>query len=206
MSQSAVAGKRVHASPHSPHSGGLVARSSQRSPPFLRSPQGSAADARPHLGWLAIQVGHDCAHTAHRRVLVLRQRRSPAGLCLAACGRSAPGRRRPGARAGARHPWARRRPRPSFSPGCHSPRPGRPDARHPCLTRPGRHARAARRSTWPVSPCGLAAGGGPGRTAGTRMLKLTCPTCRYTVRTTRKWLDVGQPFCPDGDPLVELAK
>ncbi len=58
----------------------------------------------------------------------------------------------------------------------------------------------------PYPHAALAAGGGPGRTAGTRMLKLTCPSCGYTVRTTRKWLDVGQPFCPDGDPLVELAK
>jgi hypothetical protein len=32
---------------------------------------------------------------------------------------------------------------------------------------------------------------------GTRLLKLLCPTCPYTVRITRKWLDeVGPPACP----------
>ncbi len=32
---------------------------------------------------------------------------------------------------------------------------------------------------------------------GTRLLKLQCPTCAYTVRITRKWLDeVGPPECP----------
>jgi hypothetical protein len=32
---------------------------------------------------------------------------------------------------------------------------------------------------------------------GTRLLKLQCPTCLYTVRITRKWLDeVGPPACP----------
>lgn len=32
---------------------------------------------------------------------------------------------------------------------------------------------------------------------GTRLLKLQCPTCPYTVRITRKWLDeVGAPACP----------
>lgn len=31
---------------------------------------------------------------------------------------------------------------------------------------------------------------------GTRMLKCECPACGYTVRTTRKWLDLGEPLCP----------
>ncbi|MEB3367432.1 hypothetical protein [Saccharopolyspora mangrovi] len=39
------------------------------------------------------------------------------------------------------------------------------------------------------------------RTQGTRMRKLTCPTCGYTVRTTAKWLEVGLPRCPEGDEL-----
>lgn len=30
---------------------------------------------------------------------------------------------------------------------------------------------------------------------GTRMLKIECPGCGYTVRTTQKWLDQGLPFC-----------
>jgi hypothetical protein len=40
---------------------------------------------------------------------------------------------------------------------------------------------------------------------GTRLLKLQCPTCPYTVRITRKWLDdVGAPACPShGDNMEE---
>ena len=30
----------------------------------------------------------------------------------------------------------------------------------------------------------------------TRMLKCSCKTCEYTVRLTRKWLEVGEPICP----------
>jgi hypothetical protein len=38
---------------------------------------------------------------------------------------------------------------------------------------------------------------------GTRLLKLQCPACPYTVRITRKWLEtVGAPDCPaHGDPM-----
>lgn len=37
-----------------------------------------------------------------------------------------------------------------------------------------------------------------------RMLKAACPVCGYTVRVTRKWLDVGAPVCPtDAVPLEE---
>lgn len=32
---------------------------------------------------------------------------------------------------------------------------------------------------------------------GTRLLKCRCASCGYTVRTTRKWLDLaGPPICP----------
>lgn len=41
-------------------------------------------------------------------------------------------------------------------------------------------------------------------TQTTRMLKVQCPVCEYTVRTTQKWIDVGLPTCPDGDEM-ELA-
>lgn len=37
----------------------------------------------------------------------------------------------------------------------------------------------------------------------TRMLKLECPECGYTVRTTRKWIEVGLPACPNGDTMEE---
>jgi hypothetical protein len=40
---------------------------------------------------------------------------------------------------------------------------------------------------------------------GTRLIKLQCPTCPYTVRITRKWLyEVGAPDCPShGDQMKE---
>lgn len=39
----------------------------------------------------------------------------------------------------------------------------------------------------------------------TRLIKLQCPSCPYTVRITRKWLDeVGPPACPShGDNMEE---
>lgn len=36
---------------------------------------------------------------------------------------------------------------------------------------------------------------------GTRMLKIACPKCGYTVRTTRKWIDHGLPTCPCGKKM-----
>jgi hypothetical protein len=42
------------------------------------------------------------------------------------------------------------------------------------------------------------------RSQGTRMLKLVAPCCGYTVRTTRKWIEVGMPSCPCGSEM-ELA-
>lgn len=38
---------------------------------------------------------------------------------------------------------------------------------------------------------------------GTRLVKLVCPTCGYTVRTTRKWLNQGIPSCYDGTEMRE---
>jgi len=35
----------------------------------------------------------------------------------------------------------------------------------------------------------------------TRMIKLECPEDGYTVRTTRKWIDVGLPSCPSGHTM-----
>ena len=43
-----------------------------------------------------------------------------------------------------------------------------------------------------------------GRTKqGTRMLKLECADCGYTVRTTAKWLDMGTPTCCCGGDMVQ---
>lgn len=36
---------------------------------------------------------------------------------------------------------------------------------------------------------------------GTRLLKVICPECGYTVRTTAKWLEVGLPTCPCGTEM-----
>ena len=38
---------------------------------------------------------------------------------------------------------------------------------------------------------------------GTRLLKIVCPVCGYTARTTRQWLDRGLPTCPCGSLLAE---
>lgn len=35
----------------------------------------------------------------------------------------------------------------------------------------------------------------------TRMLKVLCPACGYTVRTTAKWLELGYPTCPCGEVM-----
>jgi hypothetical protein len=37
---------------------------------------------------------------------------------------------------------------------------------------------------------------------GTRMIKLVCPETGYTVRTTKKWLDLGLPISPAGHEMV----
>jgi len=36
------------------------------------------------------------------------------------------------------------------------------------------------------------------KTQSTRLRKVICPVCGYTVRTTSKWLEVGFPWCPCG--------
>lgn len=37
----------------------------------------------------------------------------------------------------------------------------------------------------------------------TRLIKVVCPDCGYTVRVTRQWLDEGNPRCPNGDDMDE---
>lgn len=37
---------------------------------------------------------------------------------------------------------------------------------------------------------------GGDKPGGTRLLKAECQDCGYTVRVTRKWLDIGPPICP----------
>lgn len=42
-----------------------------------------------------------------------------------------------------------------------------------------------------------------GRVGGqtTRMIKVICPRDGYTLRTTRKWIDLGLPSCPCGEQM-----
>jgi hypothetical protein len=49
---------------------------------------------------------------------------------------------------------------------------------------------------------GLVADASPKKQA-TRMIKVLCSACDYTIRTTRKWLDVGLPTCPCGTLMEE---
>lgn len=55
----------------------------------------------------------------------------------------------------------------------------------------------------PIKPkaCGAAIGvkGGKSRGvgSGSRLVKCSCGTCGYTVRTTGKWLAIAKPTCPD---------
>jgi len=41
---------------------------------------------------------------------------------------------------------------------------------------------------------------------GTRMLKLEAECCGYVVRTTQKWIDIGLPSCPCGNPFEQETK
>lgn len=43
-------------------------------------------------------------------------------------------------------------------------------------------------------------------TQSTRMLKLTCDSCGYVVRTTQKWLDEGLPTCHCGGDFEQEIK
>lgn len=40
----------------------------------------------------------------------------------------------------------------------------------------------------------------------TRMLKLEADCCGYVVRTTKKWIEIGLPSCPCGNPFVAEEK
>ena len=45
------------------------------------------------------------------------------------------------------------------------------------------------------------------RTISTRMIKVSCPSCGYLLRTTRYWLESkGAPVCPDGTVMVRAEQ
>ena len=39
---------------------------------------------------------------------------------------------------------------------------------------------------------------------GTRMIKIECPECGYTLRTTQKWIDTGIPTCCCGSDMESV--
>lgn len=39
--------------------------------------------------------------------------------------------------------------------------------------------------------------GEPGEKKGSRLIKVCCPGCEYTVRMAQKWIDVAVPACPN---------
>lgn len=45
----------------------------------------------------------------------------------------------------------------------------------------------------------------PTKKQSTRMLKIVCPECGYTVRTSQKWLEHGLPTCACGEQMKEAA-
>ena len=57
-----------------------------------------------------------------------------------------------------------------------------------------------------LKPCAMGIGtrGGKSRGigSGSRLVKCTCGKCGYTVRTTGKWLAIGNPKCPEGDEML----
>lgn len=56
---------------------------------------------------------------------------------------------------------------------------------------------------YPHDPLDLA--GRPVRRQTTRMKKVACPECGYTVRTTAKWIEVGLPTCHCGAEMEEAG-
>jgi hypothetical protein len=57
-----------------------------------------------------------------------------------------------------------------------------------------------------VNSAGGLLGIGPERppVQSTRMIKVECPECGYTLRTTRKWLDIAVPQCPVEGEQMEV--
>ena len=49
----------------------------------------------------------------------------------------------------------------------------------------------------------LEAAAAAGAKQTTRMLKIQCPDCEYTARTTAKWLEMGLPTCPCGTEMIQ---
>jgi hypothetical protein len=54
----------------------------------------------------------------------------------------------------------------------------------PTLTRLGKY------------PHGALGSGTPRKVQGTRLVKVSCPSCQYSMRVTHKWIEVAIPMCP----------
>jgi hypothetical protein len=89
----------------------------------------------------------------------------------------------------------------SHEAGMHDKKP-RPDTCRACAEVPEPTPAPAPEPILPVEPAAKPAVK-PG-VQGTRMLKVECPDCGYTLRTTRKWLDTGLPSCPAGNEMQEV--
>lgn len=68
-------------------------------------------------------------------------------------------------------------------------------------------SKAKKPAKTPVGPDGtpippVKVSSGPS-TQTTRMVKIVCPCCGYSVRTTRKWIEEGLPYCPKGTQMQE---
>jgi hypothetical protein len=57
----------------------------------------------------------------------------------------------------------------------------------------------------PYPHAALTAGSSGRKKQGTRLLKASCDVCGYTVRVTRKWLDLGAPRCGVCDDAPRLT-
>jgi hypothetical protein len=53
-------------------------------------------------------------------------------------------------------------------------------------------------------PC-LSAHSSGRKKQSTRLLKVQCPGCDYTVRITQKWIDTGLPVCPCGTEMETVS-
>jgi hypothetical protein len=45
-------------------------------------------------------------------------------------------------------------------------------------------------------PHGALGSGSPRKVQGTRLVKVSCPSCQYAMRVTHKWIEIAIPTCP----------
>lgn len=57
----------------------------------------------------------------------------------------------------------------------------------------------------PYGHADLRPGVGPIKVQPTRMHKVQCPACGYTIRVAQGWIDTGLPTCPCGTDMKEVV-